>query len=69
MARLIHLTPNKTYATPENAQKAVEKLIPADEHMDLTYFIAVHTDGRYFPVFIGQSAISHMLHFHFNIVA
>jgi hypothetical protein len=68
MARLIQLTPSKTYATRENAQKAVERRVPADKLMDQTYFIAVHTDGRFFPVFIGERAMRDGLHFHFNIV-
>jgi len=68
MARLIELKANKTYATYENAVKAVEKKIPADQLMDQTYFI--HRDretGRYFPVFLGERALRHGLHFHFNV--
>lgn len=70
MARLIELTPVRTYATAENARKAVEKKIAPNECMDLTYFI--HRDeatGRYFPVFVGMNALAANVQFHFNIVA
>ena len=70
MARLIELTPNKTYATPVNAQKAVEKLIAPDKLLELTYFIhREESTGRYFPVFIGERAMHAGIHFHFNLVA
>jgi len=68
MARYIELTPNKTYATVENARKAVEKKIPPDALAEQTYF--VHRDektGRYFPVFLGERALRAGLHFHFNV--
>lgn len=69
MARCIELTPNKTYATRENAIKAVEKIIPVGKMLDQMYFIHMHTDGRFFPVFVGERAIQNMLHFKFNVVA
>jgi len=71
MAHLINLEPNKTYATRENAVKAVEKKFPSSEKQfdQLTYFIHTHTDGRFFPVFIGERALHAMVHFHFNVVA
>lgn len=68
--RLLTLTPNKTYATPENAVKAVLKKF--GDRTDLTsldYFIHTHTDGRFFPVFVGTRAVEAMMHFHFNVVA
>lgn len=67
MARLIDFETTKTYATVANAIKAVEKKGFSD---DLRYFI--HRDeatGRYFPIFIGEKAIQHMVHFHFHVVA
>ena len=69
MAKLINLEPNKTYATRENAIAAVEKKVPAHKLMHCRYIIMQHTDGRYFPVFIGMQAMQEMLHFHFNILA
>lgn len=69
MARHIQLQPTKTYATRENAIKAVEKKIPADMLWEQTYFLYAHTDGRFFPVFIGERAIQAQLHFHFHVVA
>ena len=68
MANLIQITPVRTYANRENAQKAVEKKIPADRLTELRYFIHQHIDGRFFPVFIGQQALQHGIHFHFNVV-
>lgn len=69
MARLLTLQPNKTYATRENAVKAVEKLVPADRLTEQTYFIYTHTDGRFFPVFVGERALTAQLHFNFHVVA
>ena len=72
MANLITLTPNKTYKTRENAIKAVEKVVSTKNHalyQNQTFFIMTHTDGRFFPVFVGERAVQAMLHFHFNVVA
>lgn len=66
MARFIELAPNKTYATRENAIKAVNKYNLPD---DLNYIIYTHTDGRFFPVFIGQRALTAQVHFIFHVVA
>jgi hypothetical protein len=77
MARLLTLTPNKTYASEANAVKAVEKHNFRDSD-NLTYFIqSVRKGGsgtdaedrRYFPVFVGERALHAMVHFHFNVVA
>jgi hypothetical protein len=70
MSRLVTLTSSKSYKTVENAIKAVEAKIPATNEMEQTYFI--HRDeatGRYFPVFIGQRAVTAQIHFLFNVVA
>lgn len=70
-----HFTPepNKTYATRENAIKAVEKKFgPNNDHFgsaDIRYMVMTHTDGRFFPVFFGEKALQHGAHFHFNVVA
>lgn len=70
MARLIELTPVRTYATIKNAVAAVDKKIPPDQAMELTYFIhREEATGRYFPVFVGERALKAGLHFHFNIIA
>ena len=69
MAKLLELQPNKTYATRENAVKAVDKKFAHESYADLTYIIHTHTDGRFFPVFIGERALQAMAHFHFNVVA
>lgn len=65
MAKKIELSQHKTYATEENAIKAVEKIYG---DADLRYFIAWNREGC-FPVFIGTGALDHGVHFHFNIVA
>ena len=64
-AKLIEIEPSKTYATRENAIKAFEKKCG---NRNVRYFIMQHTDGRYFPVAIGEQAIREMVHFHFNII-
>ena len=70
MAKLITLTPVRTYKTVENAIKAVEAKIYPTNEMDQTYFIhREESTGRYFPVFIGNRAITAQLHFLFNVVA
>lgn len=62
-----HLTlqPVKTYATKENVIKAVGR----SGLLDLRFIVMQHDDGRFFPVFIGQSALDRGVHFHFNILA
>lgn len=76
MPRLVTITPGKTYATPENAVKAVDKFCEGAEGQrlenfnNLSYFIhREESTGRYFPVFIGERACHAMMHFHFNVVA
>lgn len=61
---------NKTYATEANAVKAVEKVFDEFEMNNLRYFIMRTADGsRFFPVFVGQSAILAGVHHRFNVVA
>lgn len=66
MAKLMELQPNRTYATRENVVKAVEKKVPGTT---LRYIIYTHTDGRFFPVFVGMEALAAGIHFHFHVVA
>jgi hypothetical protein len=69
MANFIQIEPTKTYASVENAHKAVEKKYPTENSV-LRYTIMTHTDGRFFPVFIGINALQHGVHFNgFNIIA
>ena len=74
MAKHLEITPAKTYATRENVIKAVEKKGFADEVRhggqvhQLRYIIMTHTDGRFFPVFLGETAVQAGVHFHFNVV-
>jgi len=68
----IQLTPNKTYATIDNAHKAVEKKYSFEQlqnHGGLRYIIMTHTDGRFFPVFIGVMALQAGVHFNFHVLA
>lgn len=66
MARLVKLESSKTYVSEANVIKAVEKCIA---FKDLRYFIARNEEGRYFPVFVGQSAVERGVHFMFSVVA
>lgn len=69
MAKLIKFELTKSYATFDNAVKAVAKYGITDEADGLNYFI--HRDeatGRYFPVFVGERAIQRGIHFRFHIV-
>lgn len=68
MAKLITLNSNKTYATEANAIKAVEKRFPESDDDGLRYIIMRTSDGRFYPVFIGTSAVHAGVHFHFHVV-
>lgn len=68
MAKLLTLTPNKTYATEANAIKAVEKRFPESDDDGLRYILQRTHDGRFYPVFIGNSAVHAGVHFHFHVV-
>ena len=78
MIKHLPIVPTKTYASEENAHKAVAKKLPyfALPHSasNLHYFIQPYrapgaTDWRYFPVFFGQSAVENRIFHHFNVVA
>lgn len=65
MAMEIKIKPNRTYATRQNAEKAVaEKNL--DDH--LRYMILITEEGRFFPAFIGREAVVAGVHFHFTVV-
>lgn len=68
MARRIPLVPTRTYATEANAIKAVERSTHRDNDT-LRYVIIQHSDGRFYPVFIGQTAVDVGVHFMFNVLA
>lgn len=72
-AKLHNIQFHKTYATPENAIKAVEKLLPKlhDLNTQLRYFLHPVVENnkiRYGVVFIGESSMQAGVHFHFNII-
>lgn len=69
-AILMDITPNKTYKTPENAVRAVEKSIHKflDNGQNLRYFMSQTAEGRFFPVFVGHKAIHSGVHFYFNVI-
>lgn len=66
MAREIKLQPNRTYATRENAVTAVNKRYT--EVDGLRYVVMCDDAGRFFPVFIGERAITEGVHFNFCVV-
>lgn len=72
-AHLLQIEAPKDYASRENAIKAVTKKFgPNHEHAgsaDVRYVVLQNEKGRWFPLFIGTSALDHMIHFHFNIAA
>jgi len=65
MSRQFNIAMPKTYATPANAQKAVEKTV----FRNYDYVIAVDATGRYFPLFVGQSALQSGVHLKFAIIS
>jgi hypothetical protein len=67
MARLVTLTPNKTYATKANAVKAVEKKFPDANDDGLTYIMFTADDGRFYPVFLGERSLQAGVQFHFHV--
>ena len=53
----------KTYATRDNAIKAFTKVFGGK--VGFNWFVAVNTDGRFYPLCIGQRALDAGTHFHF----
>lgn len=66
MAIEVTVIPAKTYATHANARAAVEKLY--SNANDLRYLIVNNTAGRFYPLFLGEKALQHQVHFHFPVV-
>lgn len=67
---------NKTYATRDNAAKAVTKCFEKSQneaHGQLTYFITEIDHGpykgRFIPVFVGERALHAGVHFQFHVIA
>ncbi len=70
MAREYKIQPSKTYATRVNAEKAVRRHVPGIDEINVWYSIIVGDDGRFFPIFYGQTALLAGIHFSgFNVVA
>lgn len=67
MAKQIVIQPTRTYASEANVLRALDRA-GLTRHADLRFFIMRHDDGRYFPVFVGQSAVDRGVHFHFNVI-
>lgn len=66
MTKQVNITPSRTYANEKNAQRAVDKLF--GNTPDLRYVMMRTEDGRYYPLFIGNSALHAGVHFHFCVV-
>ena len=68
---LLNMTPSKTYATRDNAVKAVSKAFGdrmtqvGKERLD--FVIVANPEGRFFPLFLGERAIQAGAHFHFCV--
>lgn len=70
-AHLLKLEAPKTYVSRANAIKAVEKVFGLNEahagSADVRYVVLQGDDGRWFPLFVGESALAFGVHFHFNV--
>ena len=69
MAKHVTIQPTKTYATAENAIKAVDRVITNPDLADLRYLIMRDAVGRFFPLFVGEKAVHAGIHWHFAVVA
>ena len=68
----VEITPTKTYKTASHAHIAVaRKINPSGERAfgEIRYIVCTHTDGRFYPLFIGINAVHYGIHFHFNVIA
>jgi len=63
--QLVRITPVKTYATEASAIKAAEAKFG---QTDLRYLVMEADEGRFYPLFIGESAVQAGAHFHFCVV-
>lgn len=64
MNREFQITAPKTYATKENARKAVAKT----GCEGYRHFYMQTEEGRWFPMFVGLEALQAGVHFHWNVV-
>lgn len=71
MSQHIQLSPDRTYATQDNAVKAALKVFPDSipANAGLRFVVLQNDEGRWFPAFIGQRAIERGVHFHFCVLA
>lgn len=69
----VELTPTRTYKTAANAHKAANDAFGGTDENSafgpLRYIVMQHTDGRFFPVFVGINAMHYGVHHFFNIIA
>lgn len=63
MATQVTVTPQKTYATPDNARAAIAKYPHIDQDANLRYVIMQNDQGRYYVAFIGERAVQAGCHF------
>ncbi|HET8686248.1 MAG TPA: hypothetical protein VFM18_06240 [Methanosarcina sp.] len=68
MARQLKFEMVKTYATEENAVKAVQKLFGHNDQLRFAVF-KDESSGRYYPMFFGMDALKEGVHFHFHVSA
>ena len=66
MTKQVEITPSRTYATEVNAIRAVEKTFGNTE--GLRWVMMRNEEGRFYPLFIGNSALQAGVHFHFCVV-
>lgn len=68
----VEIIPTKTYKTAANAHAAVAKKISPNleqPHLGaIRYIVVQHTNGRFYPLFIGINALNYGIHFHFNVI-
>jgi hypothetical protein len=71
MIRHLEMTPNKTYATRDNAIKAVQKTfgerVTAENNERLDFVVVANAEGRFFPLFLGERALQAGMHFSFCV--
>lgn len=69
----LELTPTRTYKTAANAHKAANDAFGGTDENSafgpLRYIVMQHTNGRFFPVFVGINAMHYGVHHFFNIIA
>lgn len=68
-ARELKIEATKTYASEDNARKAIAKYPAISDNDSLRYIIMRTADNRFFPLFLGETALQNGVHFVFNIAA